>query len=58
MTEEARIALKRRLIKAGYIPGFDLEEALDKFQPDETMDDETLAKWVSENKPSAYPKKG
>ncbi len=56
MTTEDKRTLKMRLIKAGYKPGFELEEALDKFQPDEPMDDETLAQWVRDNRPKSQTK--
>lgn len=47
---------KMRLIKAGYKPGFELDEALEKFQPDETMTDEALASWVKNNRPPSQTK--
>lgn len=56
MTTEEKRTLKVRLIKAGYKPGFELDEALDKFQPDEPMDDETLARWVRDNRPKSQTK--
>ena len=56
MTSEDKRTLKMRLIKAGYKPGFELEEALEKFQPDEPMDDETLAQWVRDNRPKSQTK--
>lgn len=56
MTTEDKRILKMRLIKAGYKPGFELDEALEKFQPDETMDDETLAQWVRDNRPKSQTK--
>lgn len=56
MNAEQKTILRRRLIKAGYRPGFELEEALDMFHPDESMDDETLAKWVRENRPRKQTK--
>ena len=56
MTSEDKRTLKMRLIKAGYKPGFELEEALEKFQPDEPMDDETLAQWVRDNQPKSQTK--
>lgn len=56
MTTEDKRTLKMRLIKAGYKPGFELEEALEKFQPDEPMDDETLAQWVRDNRPKSQTK--
>lgn len=55
ITKGQRIT-KMRLIKAGYKPGFELEEALEKFQPDEEMDDATLAQWVRENRPKSQTK--
>lgn len=54
-TPDNRIT-KMRLIKAGYKPGFELDEAMEKFQPDETMDDTTLAQWVRENRPKSQTK--
>ena len=56
MTTEDKRTLKMRLIKAGYKPGFELDEALEKFQPDEPMDDETLAQWVRDNRPKSQTK--
>jgi len=56
MTTEDKRTLKMRLIKAGYKPGFELDEALEKFQPDEAMDDETLAQWVRDNRPKSQTK--
>lgn len=57
MPEDNNRITKMRLIKAGYKPGFELEEALEKFQPDETMDDTTLAQWVKENRPKSQTKR-
>lgn len=56
MTQEEKRTLRMRLIKAGYKPGFELDEALEKFQPDEPMDDETLAQWVRDNRPKSQTK--
>lgn len=57
MTKEDKRTLRMRLIKAGYKPGFELDEALEKFQPEEvSMDDETLAQWVRDNRPKSQTK--
>ena len=48
---------KARLIKAGYKPGFELDEALEKFQPQDEMDDSQLASWVKDNRPDSQTKR-
>ena len=47
---------RARLIKAGYKPGFELDEALEKFQPDEVMSDEEITEWVKYNRPKSQTK--
>lgn len=47
---------RARLIKAGYKPGFELDEALEKFQPDEEMSDEEITEWVKYNRPKNQTK--
>lgn len=56
MTTEDKRTLKMRLIKAGYKPGFELDEALEKFQPDEVMSDEEISEWVKYNRPKSQTK--
>jgi hypothetical protein len=48
---------RTRLIKAGYSPGFELDEALEKFQPDEMMSDEEIVEWVKYNRPKSQTKR-
>lgn len=57
MSEESQRVTKARLIKAGYKPGFELEEALEKFQPDESFTDDQLIGWVKENRPLSQTKR-
>lgn len=47
---------KARLIKAGYNPGFELDEAMAKFQPEEEMTDEQISSWVKDNRPKSQTK--
>lgn len=48
---------RARLIKAGYKPGFELDDAMEKFQPDEVMSDEEISKWVKYNRPKSQTKR-
>lgn len=58
MTEfpELRVT-KARLIKAGYKPGFEIEDALIKFQPDALWTDAALESWVKDNRPVSQTKR-
>lgn len=56
MSEFENRVTKARLIKAGYKPGFELDDAMEKFQPDNCMDDAELVAWVKENRPKSQTK--
>ena len=47
---------RQRLIKAGYKPGFDLDDALAMFQPEQEFTDAALEDWVKYNRPKSQTK--